>query len=64
MRESFFRDLPPLTREEAAKPMSLEERTYILNERVKQIGRARVRVDQRIIGAIRTERTEISRTGT
>ena len=37
MRESFFRDLPPLTQEEAAKPMSLEERTYILNQRMVEI---------------------------
>ncbi len=64
MRESFFRDLPPLTMEEAAKPMSLEERTYLLNGRMKQIAQARTRIDGRIIAAVRTERTKVSRTGT
>lgn len=63
MRESIFKDLPPLTMEEAAKPLSLEERTYILNERMKDIGRARTRIDGRIIAAIRTDRVKVSRTG-
>ena len=63
MRESFFRNLPSLTMEEAAKPSSLEERTYILNERMKEIGKARIRIDGRIVAASRTERTELSRTG-
>jgi hypothetical protein len=56
MRETFFRDLPPLTAEEAAKPLALEERTFILNERLKEIGRARIRIDGRIIAAERRER--------
>ena len=64
MRPSIFRDLPPLTLVEAAKPQALEERKFMLDERMKDIGRARTRIDGRIVAASRTERVESSRTGT
>jgi hypothetical protein len=62
MRKTFFRDLPPLTEDEVRKPLALEERTFILNERLKEIGRARIRIDKRIIAAERRE--SVARTGT
>lgn len=68
MRETFFRDLPPLTEEEVAKPLALEERQFILNERMKDIGRARIRIDQRIVAIekriVIEGRERATRTGT
>jgi hypothetical protein len=51
MRESLFKDLPRMTADVIAFPMALEERTFILNERMKDIGRARTRIDGRIVAA-------------
>lgn len=42
-----------MTIESIGTPLALEERAFILNERMKDIGRARTRIDGRIIEAER-----------
>jgi hypothetical protein len=61
MRKSLFKELAPLTEEVINEPLALEERTFILNERLKDIDRARKRIDGRIIAA--EKRVRISGVG-
>jgi hypothetical protein len=63
MRESLFKDLGPITVEGLGHPMALEERIFILNQRMKEIHAARtVKIDKRIVAA--AKRVAIGGTGT
>ncbi|KKK47801.1 hypothetical protein LCGC14_3151510 [marine sediment metagenome] len=62
MRDSLFRDMLPLTVTEVIEPFNLEERTFILNERIKEVGKARIERNNRIVAIRKYTRVNRKRT--